>query len=165
MRVDTKVTSSLAILAAAMWLGGMLTLGAVAAPVVFHVVPAPYNADAMTVVFRRFDVIAMTCAALVLLSEAVRGAAARSFSRLDAARLAAAVLAGAAAIVQGVWLSPAIEGLHRAGAMRGVGPLGQELDSLHNLATKSGSAQALLLAVLLVLHVVTVSRAAGGQRV
>ena len=56
---STRPRDSLAILAVAVWLGGLAALGAVAAPVVFSRVPWPSSADAMTIVFRRFDAVAM----------------------------------------------------------------------------------------------------------
>ena len=66
----TVVTSIAVVqlLAVGLWASGLLTLGAVVAPIVFHVVPAPSSADAMTLVFRRFDGIAITCAAVALVS-------------------------------------------------------------------------------------------------
>src|SRR5580693_2721277 len=140
-RIDVRITSSLAILAAALWLGGMLVLGAIAAPVVFHVVPAPTSADAMTVVFRRFDLVAMSSAVVVLVAEALRGLGRQRMTRLDAGRLTAAVAAAGLAIVQGTWLSPAIEALHRAGAVRGSGDLGLELEAKHHWAELDGKAQ------------------------
>jgi hypothetical protein len=140
----------------------MLALGAIVAPVVFHMVPAPASGDAMTTVFRRFDTVAMSCAVLILLSEGAR-AFAGAVSRLDAARLATAIAAGALAIVQGVWLSPAIEALHRGGAIRGVGEAGLELDAKHHIAEMGGKAQAALLAALLVMLVVSASRKAGAK--
>ena len=174
MRVDARITASLAILAAAVWLGGMLALGAIAAPVVFRVVPAPANADAMTVVFRRFDSVAMTCAAVVVVLETVgrllsrtgetKDRGPRKTTALDGARLVVAVLASGLAVVQGEWLSPAIEALHRAGAVRGVGDLGAQLDAKHHLAELDGKAQAALLAAFIVLHVWSVARSGAPAR-
>ena len=159
-RVDVRITSSLAILAASLWLGGMLALGAIAAPVVFHVVPAPTSADAMTVVFRRFDMVAMSCAVVVLVAEALRGLGPPRdpMTRLDGVRLAASALASGLAVVQGTLLSPAIEALHRAGAVRGFGTLGLQLEVKHHWAELDGKAQAVLLAGVIVMHVVTVGR-------
>ena len=55
------------IYAIGVWLGGLVALGAIAAPVVFAIVPMPASADAMTVVFRRFDLVAMACAAVAIM--------------------------------------------------------------------------------------------------
>jgi Domain of unknown function (DUF4149) len=159
MRIDARVTSAVAILAASVWLGGLLVLGAIAAPVVFGIVPAPTSADAMTVVFRRFDTVAMSSAVVVLVVEALTGIGRERLTRVDGARLGAAILASLLAIVEGIWLSPAIESLHRAGAIRGVGALGLALEEKHHLAELDGKAQAIVLAALLVLHVLTVGKA------
>ena len=88
-------------LAVALWLGGLVALGAVTAPIVFAVAPMPQSADAMTLVFRRFDTIAMTCAAVVLASEAARVVARVPFRRLDHARAAAGVLAAIVTTYEG----------------------------------------------------------------
>ncbi len=159
-RIDPRISAAIAILAAALWLGGMIALGAIVAPVVFRVVPAPANADAMTLVFRRFDSLAMACAVAVLVIEALRAVGAEAMTRLDAARLGSALVASGLAIVQGLFLSPAIEALHLAGAVRGVGDLGMELDAKHQLAEMGGKLQALMLVAFIVLHVVTVARRA-----
>src|SRR6185312_12152061 len=123
------VAGSLALLAAGVWLGGIVVLGAVVAPTVFGIVPAPTSADAMTIVFTSFDKIAMTAAAIIAVCEVVgTRARAKSPARIDIARLAVIGVAGALAVVQGLWLSPTIVALHRAGAVRGSGELGMKLD-------------------------------------
>jgi len=153
-----RVASVVALLAIAVWLGGLLALGALAAPVVFSVVPLPMAADAMTVVFRRFDLVAMTCAALILLSEALRAASERSFARVDIARGLVSAIAAALAVVQGAHVSPRIAGLHSAGVSRGLGASGMELSSLHHVAELLGQAQVLLLATAVALHVAGLAR-------
>jgi len=70
-----RTLAIVALLAVAVWLGGLAALGAVAAPVVFSTVPWPSSADAMSIVFRRFDAVAMACAAIVLSTEAIRAVA------------------------------------------------------------------------------------------
>jgi hypothetical protein len=155
---DPRITSSLAIAAIAVWLGGLLALGAIAAPAVFSIVPAPWSADAMTVVFVRFDRVAMSSAGVVLVVEAVRARMPEVVGRLDIARVTTAVLASALAILEGVWLSPKIVHLHRAGAIRGLGELGLELESTHHLAELCGKVQAALLLGLLAMHVFTAAR-------
>src|SRR5688572_13404979 len=65
------LVAAIYLLALALWLGGLVVLGAIVAPTVFRIVPAPTSADAMTVVFRRFDVIAIAAGVVALVSEAL----------------------------------------------------------------------------------------------
>ena len=148
-------SGALALLAAGVWLGGLLVLGAIVAPVVFREVPAPGSADAMTIVFTTFDKLAMMCAAIVAVAEVVRFRIDRptKITRVDVARLAIIATAGALAVVQGTWLSPAIVALHRDGAIRGLGPLGERLDRIHAWSERCGKTESLLLLVLVVLLV------------
>jgi hypothetical protein len=162
-----RIASSVSLLAAAVWLGGLVALGALAAPVVFRVAPFPSNADAMTIVFRRFDLVAMGCAATLLATEAVRPALgmrfAMRFAPADHARAALSVVAACLAVFEGTRVSPRIAELHAGGAIRGLGAPGIELTRLHDLAETCGKAQLVLLAVVVVLHVVTLSSAAGAS--
>jgi uncharacterized membrane protein len=143
-----------ALLAVAVWLGGLLALGAIAAPVVFSVVPAPSSADAMTIVFRRFDLVAMACAVVVLSVEATRAWARDPFGVSDHLRVGASALAGALAVLEGEIVSPRIAALHWAGAVRGLGTKGIELARLHDVAEACGKAQVGLLVAVVALHVV-----------
>src|SRR5258705_10868103 len=99
-RVERAATV-VAIVCLAIWVGGLVALGACAAPIVFHVVPAPLSGDAMGAVFRRFDFIAIACGVVVLASEAVRiyvASATPSGAKVpaaDRARTALAVVAAA----------------------------------------------------------------------
>jgi hypothetical protein len=147
--------AALALIATGVWLGGILVLGAIVAPIVFREVPAPTSADAMTLVFTTFDKLAMTCAAIVAVAEVVRFRIDRpeKIGRIDVARLSIIALAGALAVVQGTWLSPAIVALHGSGAIRGLGPLGERLDVIHAWSERCGKAESLLLLVLVVLLV------------
>jgi uncharacterized membrane protein len=163
--LPSRVASGVAALASAVWLGGLLALGAIAAPVVFAVAPWPSNANAMTVVFRRFDGVAMTCAVVVLAAEAVRALSHKGFSRVDVVRIGASLLAAAGAVAEGTLVSPRIAELHQGGAIRGLGPAGIELASLHGWAERLGKAEVLLLALTIVLHAsrpIEVAAGAGG---
>jgi hypothetical protein len=146
------------LLALAVWAGGLLALGAVVAPIVFRVVPAPTNADAMTLVFRRFDVVAMACAVLALVAEAAFALRGGKVSRADQVRALCLVVAAALAIVIGAWLSPGIAELHRGGAIRGVGEPGLELARLHHLAETLAKAEIAFLFASFVLSVAKASR-------
>jgi len=143
---------AVALLALAVWLGGFATVGAVVAPLVFGIVPAPASGDAMTAVFRRFDSVAIVCAVLVLLVEGAHAVLRRPLLRRDLARGALGVAAAALAIVEAVVVSPHIERLHREGAMRGLGALGLELDSVHHTAESLAKTELAILVVVLALH-------------
>ena len=169
------IAGSIALLATGVWLGGIVVLGAIVAPTVFGVVPAPTSADAMTIVFVSFDRVAMTAAAIVSVAEVVRfrargtppnrvdGSAAGGTSQMktsDVARLAVIACAGTLAVIQGLWLSPTIVALHRAGAIRGQGSplagmqpteLGQKLERFHSWSETCGKTESLLLVALVVL--------------
>lgn len=145
----------LALVAVAVWLGGLVTLGAIVAPTIFALVSMPASADAMTQVFLRFDVLAMISAAGLLTTEAARAVGRIPFGRIDHARAAASVLAAAAAVLEGASVSPRIAALHAAGALRGRGPEGLELDRLHQMAETLGKTQVLLLVAVLTLHVLS----------
>ncbi len=157
-----RVAAVAALLAIAVWMGGLVALGALAAPVVFSTVPLGLAADAMTVVFRRFDLVAMACGAIVLASEAacvfgrvLVGSAAR-------ARVVVSVLAAALAVFEGVHVSPHIAGLHAVGALRGAGAAGAELARWHELAEACGKGQLALLAAAVALQVVALTARAPG---
>lgn len=154
-RVETALRAA-ATLACALWLGGLVALGAIAAPAVFGLVPAPYSGDAMTTAFRRFDRVALTCAIVVLACELAAARLANRRERQDLVRGGAALAAAALAAIVGAWASPRIEELHLAGALRGLGALGNELDRVHRLAEWAGKGQVVLLA----LYLVMVNRAA-----
>lgn len=145
-------------LAITVWAGGLVVLGAIVAPTVFRIVPAPSSADAMTVVFGRFDGVAMTAAAIALVAEATLAVRGGKVSRLDFVRGVAVTIAGALAIAVGAWLSPAIAALHRSGAVRNLGEAGQELERVHRLAESAGKGQLLLLVLVLALLVAKLAR-------
>lgn len=159
--IDPRVRVAVAtiyVLAIAAWAGGLVVLGAIVAPTVFRNVPAPSSADAMTLVFRKFDGVAMTSAAIALVAEATLFLKDGKATRLDLVRGAAAVVAGVLAIVVGAWLSPGISELHRNGAIRGLNDAGIALERLHRLAEIAGKGQLALLLVVLVLLLAKLAR-------
>jgi hypothetical protein len=126
------------------------------------------SADAMTLVFRRFDMIAMTCSGIVLFSEPFRlvltadraagGSRSKAaVTRLDMVRIVVALIAAGLCVWQGIVLSPKIEALHRAGAVRGAGELGMSLEATHHLVEGVAKAQVILVIFLIVLHVMSPS--------
>ena len=149
------------LLAIAVWAGGLLALGAIVAPVVFRVVPAPSSADAMTLVFRRFDGVAITCAVVALVAEAAFAKRGGRATRADLARGLCLTTATVLAVVIGSWLSPAIAELHRGGAVRHVGETGQSLERLHRLAELLAKGEIVLLLASFGLSVAKTSRDRG----
>ena len=164
MLLIRRTLAAVALLSIAVWLGGLTALGAVAAPVVFSMVPWPSSADAMSIVFRRFDAVAMACSAIVLTTEAIRAVTGWPFSRAERGRALVALAAAGAAVLEGIKISPAIAALHAAGAIRGVEGPGLELARLHDQAEWCGKTELLLLSVVIVLHVVTLSAPAHARR-
>jgi hypothetical protein len=149
------VTGIVGLLAVALWLGGLVALGALVAPVVFDRVSMPASADAMTLIFQRFDLVAMSCAAVLLATEAVRAVARVPFARLDHLRAGTSVLAAIAAVYEGASVSPRIAQLHAEGAIRGLGSAGMELARLHDRAELLGKTEVVLLVLVVALHVWT----------
>ncbi|MCC6557112.1 MAG: DUF4149 domain-containing protein [Polyangiaceae bacterium] len=151
-----RVAASAAVLAGGVVIGGLVALGACAAPFVFQMTPRPFSGDAMGAAFARFDQIALGAAVALLGAELVRTWAAGRRRTLAARvrRLVAMLLAGAVAYV-GLVLTPRIIELHRAGARRGDGAQGQELDRIHRRAELAGRAELFLGAAVVVLHVFT----------
>ncbi len=156
--VVTRGAAIGSLLAVSLWLGGLLALGAIAAPVVFAMVPLPTSADAMTIVFRRFDLVAMACGAVVLAAEAARAIARVPFARADQLRAGAAVIASGLAVFEGRYVSPRIAELHMGGAVRGVASAGAELARMHDLAETCGKAEIVFLVIVVALSVVALTR-------
>jgi hypothetical protein len=149
--VIVRVATGVSTLAAAVWLGGILVLGAIVAPIVFHEVPAPMSADAMTHVLLRFDKVALVALLVAAVAEAVAGRIAPPRAALETGRLVFGALAGVLAVIQASWLSPAIADLHAQGAIRGLGALGQALEVMHKRSELCGKTEVLFLVAFLAL--------------
>jgi hypothetical protein len=104
----------------------------------------------MTRVFGRFDQIGLVCAAVASTLEAVRLRAssrrALGWTRLCLVSLTIAALA---VLIMALYLSPAIAGLHGAGAIRGDGLQGLELERLHRWAERVAKVEVLALVAAL----------------
>jgi uncharacterized membrane protein len=170
---DSRLTSTLALVATSVWLGGILVLGAIVAPIVFTMVPRPEAVEAMTSVFQRFDLVAVGSVAVIVATEAWRALAGRRvfsraggpawIGRLDVARMLVAVVGAALVLTEAVWITPAIVNLHRHGAIRGLGADGLELDRMHGLAETCGKVQVVFALALVALHVATLAPGAAGR--
>lgn len=153
-----RIAASVAALSAGVFVGGMVAMGACAAPFVFKLTPAPFSGDAMGAAFMRFGQIALGASVLILGGEVVRTWASGKRGRSIAARIRrmlAIVLAVAAAYV-GLTLTPRINELHRSGVRRGEGPQGEVLERTHKQAELVGKVQVALGIALVFLHVLTI---------
>jgi uncharacterized membrane protein len=144
----------LSVLALGLWSGGLVVLGAIAAPLVFRMVPMPDAADAMAAVFARFDQLVIGLALTLLVSDGVLLLARRgqAFDWLDRLRPLATIVLCLLGIGEAMYITPRIAGLHAAGAVRGVGDSGMRLDALHDVAERLGKGQLLLAVLLVILH-------------
>jgi hypothetical protein len=154
-----RIAAAAAALAAGVSAGGMVALGACAAPFVFRLTPAPYSGHAMGSAFARFDQIAIGASILILAAEIVRTWAAgrRARSVLARVRRVAAILMALSASYIGLSLTPRIIDLHRAGAVRGSGPEGQALEAVHARAELVGRVETVAAVALVFLHVLTIA--------
>jgi hypothetical protein len=140
------------------WMGGILVTGALVAPVVFHRVPAPTSGDAMTEVFMRFDRVALGIAAALVFLEVTLAFVRKPLHRIDAARLLLTIALVGLIVTGASWISPAIAALHQAGAIRGIGEGGAEIERLHVVAKRIGVAELLALGAFVGLHVARLRR-------
>jgi len=154
-----RIAATVAVVAAGVWVGGMVALGACAAPFVFQLTPAPFSGDAMGAAFARFDQVALGAAVVLLGAEVTRtwAAGARGTRVAARARRLVAILMAAGAALGGLSLTPQINALHRGGAQRGVGPQGEELNRIHKTAEAVGKAETGLGVLLIALHVFTLA--------
>lgn len=160
-RID-RVAATIAAMSVGIVVGGMLALGACAAPFVFRLTPAPFSGDAMGAAFARFDQIAISLSVVLLGAEVVRTFLARREPQSGAVRIRrlAGILFAACTAYMGLALSPAINELHRSGARRGVGPEGDKLEMIHQRASLVGKVETGLGLLLVGLHVFAIR----GQR-
>jgi hypothetical protein len=152
-----RIAATVAIVAAGSWVGGLVALGACAAPFVFRMTPAPFSGDAMAAAFGRFDQIAIGSAVVLLGAEVARTWAAgrRGRALLSRLRRFAAMSMAALAVYTGLSLTPRIASLHHEGVRRGVGEEGAMLEHIHARAELTGKATALLGIAVIALHVFT----------
>lgn len=158
-RID-RAAAALTALAAGTWVGGMVALGACAAPFVFEMTPAPFSGNAMGAAFARFDHIAIGASVVILGCEVVRTWMARRRRHTVVVRLrrGVAILLAMCAAYVGLSLTPTINELHRAGVTRNVGPEGNRLEAVHRRAELVGKVEVALGAALIALAIFTIRR-------
>lgn len=152
-----RIATTVAVLCAGSLFGGLIALGACAAPMVFALAPAPFSGNAMGAAFARWDRFAVLAAAALLVCELARTWTARRRARALPARVRriAGIAVAAAAAYIGTSLSPRINQLHEEGVHRGEGDRGAELDAIHKRAELVGKIEAAAALALVALHVFT----------
>lgn len=153
-----RAAAAIAVLAAGLSVGGMIALGACAAPFVFRLTPAPYSGYAMGAAFARFDNIALGASAVILAAEVARTWASLRRRRALAPRLRrlAAILVSASAAYIAIVITPQINRLHQSGVTRGEGDGGAQLDAIHKRAELIGKVELIFGVALVGLHVFTI---------
>lgn len=152
-----RLATSIAVIALGMWSGGMLALGACAAPMVFKLAPYPSSGYAMGAAFARFDNIAIGCGLVVLGCEMVRTwIARRQRGWLPRIRRYAAILLAGGAVYSATMFTPIINQLHSEGVRRRVGPEGEHLERVHKNAEMIGRITVPAAMLLMALHVFTI---------
>jgi hypothetical protein len=156
-----RVAATVAITAAGLWMGGLIALGACAAPFVFELTPHPLSGYAMGSAFSRFDGIAIGCSVVMLGCEVLRtilGTPARK-AWIARVRRYAALLMACGAVYTGVVLSPGIMQLHADGVRRDASEYGQRLEAIHSQAELMGKLILPLGLLVIALHVFTLRSA------
>ncbi len=154
LRIE-KGATTIAVMAVGLWMGGLVALGACAAPFVFKLTPAPFSGDAMGAAFARFDNIALGAAVVALGAEVLRTwAAGRRGGGAARIRRGLAIALAAAAAYIALGLTPRILSMHQAGVTRG----NPELDAVHARAELVGKAELAAGLALIALHVFTLGQ-------
>ncbi len=155
-----RIAASVAASVAGLWAGGLLALGAIAAPVVFSETPAPFSGNAMGQAFGRFDRVALIFSGLLLACEFTRTWMAEGGGKSTGARVrrTATMLLAAAAVYLAVVITPRIRTMHRDGVSRGVGEAGALMEALHRQATWAGKGITFLCIALVFLHIMTLRK-------
>ncbi len=148
-----KTTHALEVVSLGLMMGGMLTLGAFVAPMVFRSFPVDQAGAVMTVIFRRFDAVLLVCLAGVALGEVVRFLTkADKGSKLLARLRRVSVLGLMAVTLYGsLMVHPQIEAFQKAGVRRGVGVEGQAFECLHKTSESLYKTDFVLSTVTLIL--------------
>ncbi|MDI3286176.1 DUF4149 domain-containing protein [Polyangium sp. 15x6] len=140
LAVVDRVAALVAVLAGGVYIGGMVALGANAAPIVFSMLPRSIAGDVMGAVFARFDAIALGAALAALAAEVTRTLATRRRGRTILSRLrrSCTLFMAVSAAYVALSLSPRISDLHRQGVQRDDTPQGQLLEAVHKRAELFG---------------------------
>jgi len=158
LAVVDRVAALVAVLAGGVYIGGMIALGAGAAPIVFSKLPRPIAGEVMGAVFARFDAVALGAALAVLAAEVTRTLATHRRGRtiLSRVRRSCTLFMAVSAAYVALSLSPRINELHRQGVQRDDTPQGQVLEAVHKRAELFGKIGMGMAFGLVVLSVFTI---------
>ena len=120
----------------ALMIGGMLAIGAFAAPVIFRQFPREEAGTALTLIFRRYDIVLLVALGLVLAGEIARYLS----GVFEANQTMNLVRYGLLVALTGLMLysiqvvNAKIEAMHHQGVQRSGTPEGQEFHRVHVLS-------------------------------
>lgn len=132
-------------LALALWVGGGFALGAIVAPLTFRLAPSRHDGGRiMASVLRRFEVVVLVCAAVLMSTSAVMLLGYRRFSPWYAIEYVSVGLMCASAVFGAVFVTPRLRALRQiaddstSASVRGIDSLDTDLraefDRLHRLS-------------------------------
>lgn len=119
-------------------IGGMLALGAFTAPVLFRTFPRLEAGEAMTVMFRRYDIVLLAGLGMILVGEALRLVA----TGVPSIGFLAGLRYGTMAALTGLMLfsvfniNAQIEAMQKAGVRHGASEESKKFTATHQLSEK-----------------------------
>jgi len=154
-RVSISVAAeTIATFAVVPWLGGLVALGAFAAPRVFGILDRETAGSVMGPIFRNFDTLVIVAATVFAAAEIARVVAVGARGWLARARVAAGAALVACGLMSALWLGPQIAEAFDAGVRRDhTSDAGRAMDIAHSRAELAGKTAILLGAIWLALGV------------
>ena len=131
-------------LAVVAWVGGLATLGAYAARILFRDLPRSLAAPTMNTIFRSFDTLIVVSLVVLTLATLVRWWAVGVRGRADRIALAASAALIVLGMLDVAFVHPRIEEMFRAGRTLEPG-----FAALHKLSSRSANLQIVCAALLL----------------
>lgn len=145
---------TVATLAVVPWLGGLIALGAIAAPEVFGRLERETAGSLMGPIFRNFDTLVIVAALVFAAAEIARVAVVGARGWLARVRLGAGALLVACGLISALWLGPQIGEAFDTGVRRDhTSDAGRAMDTAHRRAELAGKTAIILGASWLALGV------------
>ena len=134
-------------------IGGMLALGAFTAPVLFKTFPRAEAGEAMTVMFRRYDMVLLVGLGMILIGEVLRMVAAGMphLSFLSGLRYGTLALLTGLMLFSILNINAQIESMQQAGVRHGATEEGRQFTQTHQLSEKLYKIELMAAALLLIL--------------